>query len=109
MMPFRISTGLQWTISGNFDSRLTSETPDAQFDRALRWAETAIDEVRVRFHDETGLIAGYYQSGETDRPGFAWFFGRDALWTSYAINSYGNFGLTREALEFLIRRQRSDG
>jgi hypothetical protein len=43
MMPFRISTGLQWTISGNFDSRLTSETPDAQFDRALQWAEIAID------------------------------------------------------------------
>ena len=55
------------------------------------------------------MIAGYHDSGDSARPGFAWFFGRDALWTSYAINSYGDFGLTRDALEFLIRRQRSDG
>lgn len=92
-----------------FDTRLTAETPDEQLDRALRWAEIAIDQGRVRFHDETGLIAGYYESGDSARPGFAWFFGRDALWTSYAINGYGDFELTRQALDFLIRRQRADG
>jgi len=27
----------------------------------------------------TGLIAGYRTSGGGQRPGFAWFFGRDAL------------------------------
>jgi hypothetical protein len=92
-----------------FDTRLTAETPDARFNQALRWAEIAIDQGRVRFHDETGLIAGYYESGDSARPGYAWFFGRDALWTSYAVNSYGDFPLTRQVLEFLIRRQRSDG
>jgi len=92
-----------------FDTRLTAETPDAQFNQALRWAEIAIDQGRVRFHDETGLIAGYYESGDSARPGYAWFFGRDALWTSYAVNSYGDFPLTRQVLEFLIRRQRADG
>jgi hypothetical protein len=96
-----------------FDTRLTAETPDPQFDRALRWAEIAIDQGRVRYgpgdDSETGLIAGYYESGDSARPGFAWFFGRDALWTSFAINSYGDFALTRKSLEFLIRRQRHDG
>uniref|UniRef100_Q02CJ9 Glycogen debranching enzyme-like protein n=1 Tax=Solibacter usitatus (strain Ellin6076) TaxID=234267 RepID=Q02CJ9_SOLUE len=92
-----------------FDTRLTVETPDPQFDRALRWAEIAIDQGRVHFQDETGLIAGYYESGDSARPGFDWFFGRDALWTSFALNSYGDFDLTRQALDFLIRRQRSDG
>lgn len=92
-----------------FDTRLTSETPDPEFDRALRWATVAIDQGRVRFHDETGLVAGYYVSADSARPGYAWFFGRDALWTSYAVNSYGDFELTRQALEFLIRRQRADG
>ena len=29
----------------------------------------------------TGLVAGFRTSGESERPGFAWFFGRDALWT----------------------------
>ncbi len=92
-----------------FDARVSAETPDPHFDRALRWAEVAIDQARVRFHGETGLVAGYYESGDSARPGFAWFFGRDTLWTSFAVNSYGDFALTREALEFLIRRQRSDG
>jgi len=92
-----------------FDTRLTADTPDGNFDAALRWAELAIDEGKVRFHDETGLIAGYYESGDSARPGFAWFFGRDSLWTSYAINAYGDFELTRHILEFLIHRQRADG
>ena len=92
-----------------FDTRLSSETPDAQFDRALGWAAIAIDQGKVRFHDEVGLVAGYYESGDSARPGYGWFFGRDSLWTSYAINGYGDFDLTRKALEFLIRRQRADG
>jgi hypothetical protein len=92
-----------------FDTRLSAETPDHRFDDALRWAAIAIDQGRVRLGDETGLVAGYDESGDSARPGFGWFFGRDALWTSYAINGYGDFELTRQALEFLIRRQRSDG
>jgi hypothetical protein len=92
-----------------FDKRLTSETPDSGFDRALRWAEIAIDQGKVRLGDETGLIAGYYESGDSARPGYGWFFGRDSLWTTYAINSYGDRELSRQALEFLIRRQRADG
>ena len=92
-----------------FKSRLWSETPDHEFDHALSWAALAIDQGQVRFHDETGLVAGYYESGDSARPGYGWFFGRDSLWTSYAINSYGDFALTRRALEFLIKRQRADG
>jgi len=59
--------------------------------------------------DETALVAGYYASGDSARPGFGWFFGRDALYTLYAVNGYGDFSLSRSELEFLIRRQRDDG
>jgi len=89
--------------------RLRSETPDKAFDESLRWAEVAIDQARLAYHGETGLGAGFHESGDAYRPGFGWFFGRDAEWTSYAINSYGDFALTCETLEFLIRRQRDDG
>jgi glycogen debranching enzyme len=92
-----------------FDHRLTAETPDASFNLALRWAELAIDQAQVRFHGETGLVAGYYSSADSARPGFGWFFGRDTLFTLYAVNSYGDFALGRRALEFLLRRQRADG
>lgn len=92
-----------------FDKRLIVETPDHAFDDAMRWAAVAIDQARVRFHQETGMVAGYYSSGDSARPGFGWFFGRDTLWTLYAVHSYGDFALSRTALEFLIRRQRADG
>ena len=92
-----------------FDTRLTAATPDPKFDLAMKWAELAIDQCRVRFHDETGLIAGWYTSADSLRPGYGWFFGRDTLWTLYAVHSYGDFDLSRRALDFLIARQRADG
>jgi len=59
--------------------------------------------------DETALVAGYYASGDSARPGFGWFFGRDSLYTLYAVNGFGDFALARSELEFLIHRQREDG
>ena len=57
----------------------------------------------------TGLIAGYRTSGTSARPGFAWFFGRDSLWTSFALDSEGDFEHDRAALDFLSKYQRADG
>lgn len=92
-----------------FDARVTSQTPDHRLDEALQWAEVAVDQAQVHYHDETGLVAGYYESADSARPGYAWFFGRDTLFTTYAVNSYGDFTLTRRALDFLFNRQRADG
>jgi len=92
-----------------FQNRLFVETPDHGFDDAIRWAAVALDQARVRFHSETGMVAGYYSSGDSARPGFGWFFGRDTLWTLYAVHACGDFALSRTALEFLMRRQRADG
>lgn len=92
-----------------FDTRLVADTPDEQFNQEIQWAELSIDQLRVRHGDEIGLVAGFYSSGDSTRPGFGWFFGRDTLYTLYAVNSYGDFALTRQALEFLIKRQRDDG
>ncbi|MBV8553029.1 MAG: glycogen debranching protein [Acidobacteriaceae bacterium] len=91
------------------ESRAKAETPNSQVNEALAWAEVAIDQMQVNYHGETGMVAGYYESADSARPGYAWFFGRDTLWTTYAINSYGDFALTKRALDFLIRRQRADG
>jgi hypothetical protein len=55
------------------------------------------------------LIAGYRASGESYRPGFAWFFGRDSLWCGLALNSEGDFASTKTALEFIAKFQREDG
>ena len=92
-----------------FDSRLTVHTPDPHFDAAMRWAEIAIEQAKVRTGNEIGLVAGWYPSFDSARPGFGWYFGRDALWTLYAVNSYGDKTLAKQALEFLAKRQRADG
>ena len=92
-----------------FEQRLTAKTQDPALDMALRWAEIAIEQSKVRTAGETGLVAGWYPSFDSARPGFGWYFGRDTLWSMYAIDSYGDRTLGKEALEFLARRQRADG
>jgi len=86
------------------------ELPDAQLQAAYDWSRVSVLQgVVSNPYLGTGLVAGYRTSGETQRPGFAWFFGRDSLWTSFALNSAGDFSTTREALNFLMQFQRADG
>ena len=88
------------------------ETPDTSLNDAFTWAVAAIDQLRVKTTpdlSEEALTAGFVSSGNAARPGFGWFFGRDALWSLYATNSYGDFHTTRAEIEFLLARQRADG
>jgi glycogen debranching enzyme len=89
----------------------TIETPDKALNDAFKWAEVSIEQLKAKVQgtDETALVAGYYASGDSARPGFGWFFGRDSLYTLYAVNGYGDFALSKAELEFLIHRQRADG
>ena len=92
-----------------FDHRLTISTPDKRFDEAMRWAEVSIEESKVSTANGAGLAGGWYTSGDSARPGFGWFFGRDTLWTLYAVNSFGDFAMSKQALDFLLAHQRADG
>ena len=91
--------------------------PDAEIQQAYDWGRINLLQARV---DNpivgSGLIAGYGPSGtqrpgfvESQRPGFDWFFGRDALWTTLALDSEGGFSDARTALELLAKYQRADG
>ena len=85
-------------------------TPDARVNEAFDWAKIGIDKGFVENPLlGRGLVAGFRTAGESERPGFAWFFGRDALWTALALDSYGDFEGTRAALDFLKKFQRADG
>jgi hypothetical protein len=92
-------------------SHTSIETPDKGLDAAFSWATVAIDQLRVETPERHGeaFTAGFGPSGDAARPGFGWFFGRDALWSLYAVDSYGDFSASREEFEFLLRHQRSDG
>ena len=86
------------------------KTPDERINEAFEWAKVGIDKgMATNPSLGTGLVAGFRSSGESERPGFAWFFGRDALWTALAITSYGDYSAVRTALDFLKKFQRNDG
>ena len=86
------------------------ELPDAQIQQAYDWARVSVLQGMVTNPTlGMGLVAGYRTSGESQRPGFAWYFGRDSEWTSLALNAEGDFENTRKALEFISKYQREDG
>jgi hypothetical protein len=93
------------------DRALTVESPDPEFDRALRWAVLNLDEALVCNPDlGCGLVAGYGPSeARGARPGFAWFFGGDAAINSLGMDATAQFDLARQGLEFFARYQRADG
>ncbi|MDE3167368.1 MAG: hypothetical protein KGN36_16315, partial [Acidobacteriota bacterium] len=94
-----------------FDARtLRVHVPDAVLDDAAAWARYALDKGWACNEGVgCGLVAGYAASGESQRPGFAWYFGGDALMNSWSVLDYGDFERVRGILEFLREHQRDDG
>jgi len=89
---------------------LSFESPDAELNRDFAWAKVALDSGWV-CHPKygCGLVAGYGPSGVGERPGFDWWFGGDAMMSSWALEDYGDIEGARQALRFLKDRQRADG
>jgi glycogen debranching enzyme len=95
----------------NYLSQTVSvELPDEQLQNAYDWSRISLVQGMVTNPFlGTGLVAGYRTSGDSQRPGFAWYFGRDSFWTSLALNAEGDFANTKAALEFVSKFQREDG
>ena len=92
------------------DNTVQLTLPDRDLQLAYDWARISTVQGLV---DEPyagkGLVAGYNISSGSHRPGFSWYFGRDSMWTSLALNSIGDFATVRTALEFLMQYQRPNG
>jgi hypothetical protein len=94
-----------------FDARtLHIHTPDATLNDAMEWAKFAIEKGWA-CNDGVGcgLVAGFGPSGESERPGFAWYFGGDALMNSWSIVDYGDFARARAVLRFVRDHQNAAG
>lgn len=100
------------------NNHLLIHSPDKNFNQGYAWSLAATD----RFFVETpglgtSLVAGYngtdrgWDGGHrvNGRPGYAWYFGRDAVWSAMAILAYGDFEGVREVLDMLIRYQDLSG
>jgi glycogen debranching enzyme len=92
------------------DKTVGVELPDEVLQQAYDWARISTIQGLVNNpYLGQGLVAGYRTSGVSQRPGFAWFFGRDSFWTSFALNAEGDYATSRAALDFVSKFQRDDG
>ena len=99
------------TLYRNYiEHNLKLTLPDKTLQQAYEWAEVSmLQGVIQNPFLGTGLVAGYDTSGGGGRPGYAWFFGRDAFWTSFALTEEGDLATSRSAIEFVAKYQRGDG
>lgn len=97
---------------------LSIVTPDTLFNEGFRWATLSSAQFIVETPGiGTSLMAGYSVSRRgwggahkvSGRPGYAWYFGRDAVWSAFAFANLGDFATVRQVLETLIRYQQVDG
>jgi len=92
------------------ESSLKINTPDSVFNLGYQWAIEGTD----RFYVNTpglgkSLVAGYATTesgwyGEhkvNGRPGYGWYFGRDAEWSGMALLQYGDFEKVKGILTLL--------
>lgn len=96
--------------SSYLQKTVSVELPDSRLQQAYDWARiSTIQGLVVNPYLGTGLVAGYRTSGGSQRPGFAWFFGRDSFWTSFALDAEEDYATTRTAIDFISKFQRDDG
>lgn len=93
--------------------RLAVSSPEPRVDEALRWAVHRLDSALVETPGcGRSLVAGYWTStpGWGDgRPGYAWYFGRDAVWTALACLAAGDFAAAADVIRFLGEHQDPSG
>lgn len=91
--------------------RQTTEliTSNAYLNEAFSWAKVGLEKCFLETSLGDGFIAGYHMAGEGNRPGFAWFFGRDSAWMSFAALALGDFTKVRENLLLQRKYQIKEG
>ena len=88
------------------DDSLHIETPEPQVNRAIAWAEVALDQAWVCNPDlGCGFVAGYGPSRGARRPQYDWFFAGDGLVAADAGMAASDNLQARQELEFILRYQ----
>lgn len=116
--PFAAESEQALHFQNLFVSRTVIKSPDRDFNDGYRWALTSTDRFLVTTRSlGTSLMAGFgttergWDGGQkvSGRPGYAWYFGRDACWTAFAMLAYGDHESVRSVLKFLGDHQDLNG
>lgn len=87
-------------------SELQIETPDEDVNRALAWAEIALDQ--DWFCNQQlgcGYVAGYGPSRRNRRPQYAWYFAGDGMIALHGAIAAGDLEHAKEELRFIAKYQ----
>lgn len=93
-------------------------TPDQNFNDGFRWAVLRSAQFITNTPGiGTSLTAGNSSSRTgwggaqkiSGRPGYAWYFGRDAVWSGLAFSDLGDFETVKDVLKTFIRFQAING
>ena len=100
------------------NNSLMLTTPDTKFNTGYKWAMVRTDQ----FFQETPnigttIVAGLGTTSRgwdgnqkiNGRPGYAWYFGRDAQWCGFAVNAYGGHEMVKKILDVFITYQNLNG
>jgi glycogen debranching enzyme len=97
-----------------FSKSLQLATPDEELNKSYRWSIAGTERLFTDTPDQgSSFLAGLgfssagWDGGQkrSGRPGYAWYFGRDCVWTSLALLGCGEFTKVRSVLDFLGRHQ----
>lgn len=93
---------------------LLIESPDPVFNDSYKWSLLRMNQfIQETPGIGTSLMAGFATTARgwngnqkiSGRPGYAWYFGRDGVWSGMAMNASGNFGIVKNILQVLDRYQ----
>lgn len=107
--PISLSNARAATVRRLGEERFGVSAPEPELARAVAWAKHRLDSFVVSTPGVgRSLVAGYAASrpGWGDgRAGYAWYFGRDAVWTALAALAVGDFAAVRDVIRFLGEKQ----
>jgi glycogen debranching enzyme len=87
-------------------SEIEIDTPDATLNRALAWAQIALDQ--DWFCNDVlgcGYVGGYGPSRRNRRPQYAWYFAGDGMIALHGALAVGDLEHAREEIRFIARYQ----
>ena len=108
---FQAGFNSQWQAAKQHQQELQGDslqvtTPDQETNRAIAWAEIALDQAWVCNPSlGCGMVAGYGPSRDARRPQYAWFLAGDGLIATNALISAGEYTRAREELQFILKYQ----
>jgi glycogen debranching enzyme len=116
--PFQVVMDARTHADHLLNTCTMATSPDQNFNLGYRWALIGTDRFRVSTPGMgTALVAGYgttrrgWDGGQpiSGRPGYAWYFGRDGVWSCFAVLDYGDFKTVKDNLEFFRNYQDLNG